>query len=227
MKFDLRFISVRSISTMAAVTAVCLVFASDAQAQRGGGMFGRGPQLMSSLLSMEEVQKELELTDEQKEEVVVPAAQLNDEMRAEMRELRGADSGEIADFVKEMREQEGEIIAKLNDDQKGRLKQLFYQRLGAALLLDEGAQKDLELTDDQVEKITQASTSMREKAMELFQSGGGEGMREKMTELMEEMQKTLDSVLTEEQNEKLVDLKGEEFKFPERQQRGGGQRSDF
>jgi Spy/CpxP family protein refolding chaperone len=227
MKFDLRFISVRSISMMTAVAAVCLVFVSDANAQRGGGGFGRGPQLMSSLLSMEEVQKELELTDEQIEEVVAPAAQLNDDLRAEMRELRDADPSEIAALVKEMREEEGEIIAKLNDDQKNRLKQLNYQRMGPRLLTDEGAQKDLELTEDQIAKITEASAAMREKAMELFQSGGGEGMREKMDELQEEMQKTLDSILTDEQNEKLVELKGEEFKFPERQPREGGRRSDF
>ncbi len=229
MSFNLRFISVRSLSMFAAVTAVCLFCVSDASAQRGGGGFGRGgAQLMSGLFAMEEVQKELELTDEQIEKVVGPAAQINDDLRAEAREIMqgGGDQSEVAELVKEMQEKEGELIAKLNDEQKSRLKQLHYQRLGSGLLMDEGAQKDLEITDEQKEKITEASAAMRDKMMALREGGDREAAMAKMPALQEELQKSLDAVLTEEQNEKLVELKGEAFEFPERQPREG-RRSDF
>lgn len=225
MRLNLRLISVRSVSMLAAVTAVTLVFVSQANAQRG---FGRGgAQLMSGLLSIEEVQKELELTEEQLEEVVAPAAQLNDEFRAEVRSIMqgGGDPSEIADLAKEMREEEAEFIAKLNDDQRARLKQLFYQRLGTGVFMDEGAQKELELTDEQKEKIAEANTTMREAMMDLRQSEDREAAMEKMQSLQEDLQKTLDSILTEAQTAKLAEMKGEAFEFPQRQR--GGQRSDF
>jgi hypothetical protein len=238
-KFSL--MSLHNLSLAATVAALCLVFASDANAQPGGGrggmgMFGGrgGAQLLSSLVTMEEVQKELGLSDKQVEEIVGPATQLNDDLRAEMREIMqgGGDQGEIADLVKEMKEQEGELLKKLNADQMKRLQQLNYQRMGIGMVMDEGAQKELKITDAQKKGIEEAMASMRESMQEMFQGGGGgggdrEAMREKMQEAQTKMQETIEGLLTDKQKEMMEEMKGAAFEFPQRQGRQGGRRSDF
>lgn len=223
VRFNLSY--ARLIPAFGVLVALAIVAAPSLQAQPGGmGMMNR-PQMASGLLAMEEVQKELELTDEQVEEIVAAAQQLNDDFRAAMREAftNGEDTAEIA---KEFKEQDDEIVAKLNDDQKKRLKQLLYQRMDIAVLRDAEVAGALGLSDDQKTAIDEAFTSMQEKMQELFQSGDREAMREKMGELRTELSEAVMGQLTDEQKSKLDELKGEAFQFPERR-RGGERRSDF
>jgi hypothetical protein len=207
------------------LVAGAILSAPSLMAQPGGmGMMNR-PQMASGLLALEEVQKELEMTESQIEEIVSAAQQLNDDFRAAMRDA--FTSGEdIAEIAKEFKEQDDELVAKLDDKQKTRLKQLLYQRMDIAVLRDADVAAALALTDDQKTAIDDAFASMQEKMQEMFQSGDREGMREKMGELRTELSETVMGQLTDEQKTKLDELKGEAFQFPERR-RGGERRSDF
>ena len=220
-----------------ALLAMCMV--TEVQAQRGGmmGMMGGGVQLDSALLAMEEVQEELNFTDEQIEKVGKAAAKINDSLRAEMRDLfqgGGADRSEMEEAMKEvmdeLKEEEKEIIALLDDDQKSRLTQLRYQRMGTAMYMDEEVQKALELTKTQKQDIDDAidanQEALQEAMAEARDSGDFGSVRETMADLQKELTETLEGILTDDQKEMVVEMKGEEFKFPERQNRRRG-RSDF
>lgn len=235
-------VSSRRALTLGVVVMAGLLITSDAVAQRGGGgrggrgggmMMGAGrAQLISGLLAMEEVQKELDLSEKQIEEVVAEAEQLNDDFRSEIRALfqdgGGMDEGAMADLAKEFKEEEGAILEKLNKDQMARLKQLNYQRMGTGMLMDDDARKELKITDDQVKDMEDAMTNMRESMQELFQDGDRETMRERMGELMAEMEETIMGLLTDDQKQQMEDMKGEAFEFPQRRRGGGGgRRSDF
>lgn len=216
---------VRFLPALGVLVALSIVSASSVVAQPGGmGMMNR-PQMASGLLVMEEVQKELEMTEEQIEEIVAAAQQLNDDFRAAMREAF-TNGEDVEELTKEFKEQDDELVAKLDDDQKKRLKQLSYQRMDVAILRDADAVAALALTDDQKTAIDDAFASMQEKMQEMFQSGDREGMREKMGELRTELTEAVMGQLTDEQKAKLDELKGEAFQFPERR-RGGEKRSDF
>ncbi len=218
----------------AAIAALSFFSVSPAEAQRGGGPgMMRGAQLKSSLLTMEEVQQELGLSEELVEKVAGPAGELNDSLRSEMRAIsqEGGDPSEIEELLKEMREEEKEIIAHLDEKQQSRLNELFYQRIGIALYQNDEALAALELSDEQKGSIKEIMDGSREKFMNAMQEARDSGDRAAMMEAMQkvnaEIEKSLADVLNDEQRAKVEELKGEAFEFPQRQGREGGRRSDF
>ena len=229
------------ILTLLAVVGLVSLFANEAMAQRrrGGGagmmqMFRMMNSLPVTMLGMEEVQKELEFTDEQKKEVGEKATEMMSEFRESMRDaMQGGDGMEgMEEMIEELKEAQGTLVEKLNDDQKKRLKQLGYQRLGMAMYSDKDAAKKIGLSEDQSTSITDAIAEMGEKRQEAMQnamsSGDREGVREALEELNEELEKTVMGVLTDEQKEKAEEMVGEKFEFPQRRRGGGGRRrSDF
>jgi len=220
---------------------MAMVSSSELQAQ-GGGMLrmmmgGGGVQLDSSILAMEEVQKELELTDEQTEKIGAAAKEINDSLRSEMRDIftggggdRSEMEAEMKDLMAELKEEEQEIIALLTDDQKDRLTQLRYQRMGTAMYQDEEVQKALDISDDQKESIDDAFASneieMQDAMDEARDSGDFGSIRTVMQDMQKKLTESLNGILTDDQKEKVTEMKGKEFKFPQRQRRRGG-RSDF
>lgn len=224
----------KRIPILTAVVAT-LLFAAQAEAQRGGFMqllSGGGAQLDSAILAMEEVQKELEFTEEQVEKIGKQAAELNDELRSEMREIMmsGGDMSELQDLLKELREEEKEFIALLNDDQQERLSQLRYQRMGDGIYQNEDVQKELGMTKDQVTSIKDAfeegQEAMRNAMEDARDSGDFGSIRETMSDLQKELTDSLNEILSDEQKEKVEAMKGEAFEFPQPRRRGR-QRSDF
>ena len=217
-----------------AVAAIC--FSSQAQAQRSGFMRmmgGGGVQLDSSMLAMKEVQEELEFTEEQTKEIGEKAAELNDTMRSEMREIMmgGGDMSELEDVIKELKEEEQEFVALLNDEQKDRLKQLRFQRMGTAMYQDEEVQKTLELSDDKKKEIDDAIENNQEELQEAIQevrdSGDFGSIRSTMADLQKELTVALNEILSDDQKEQVTKMKGKEFKFPERRRGRRSERSDF
>ena len=135
---------------------------SQVMAQRGGfmRMMGGGQELDSTLLAMTEVQDELNFTDEQKEEIGDQAQEILDAMRSEMRDAFMGGGGDreammetIQEIMADLRDEEKDIIGKLDDDQKKRLTQLRYQRMGNAMYQDKKVQEALKLKDSQKEAI--------------------------------------------------------------------------
>lgn len=226
--------------------AICAVaalamFATEAQAQRGGGrggmmrmmMGGGGGQLQSELLVIEEVQGELEMTDEQKEEIVAKAKELYDSFRSEQREIMmgGGDAAEMEELLKEMKEEEKEFVASLNDEQKKRLHQLQIQRMGNGAFQNAKIAKQLGISDEQKKEIKgtfdAAAEKMQEGMAEARESGDFSSMRTIMTDVQTELTKSLMSVMNDDQKSKYEEMCGKKFKFPERQRRRGGARNDF
>ncbi|MDG2012360.1 MAG: hypothetical protein P8J33_02575 [Pirellulaceae bacterium] len=224
-----------------AAIALLAMGSSQLMAQGGGfmRMMGGGNQLDSTLLVMEEVQDELKLSDDQKEEIGEQAQQIMDDMRSEMRDtfMGGGGSREemmesIQEMMEEFREEEKEVVALLNDDQRARLAQLRYQRMGNAMYQDEKVQKELGITKDQKEAIADAFETNQEEMQEAMadarEARDFGAMQSAMADGQKELAKSLDEILKKDQKKEVAKMKGEEFKFPEPQRRGGrGGRSDF
>ncbi len=74
---------------------------------------------------------------------------------------------------------------------------------------------DLGISQEQQERMQEIQAGVRSQMMELFQSAGREQAMQKVPELMERVNSELFAVLTDEQNKKLDELKGEAFEMPE------------
>ena len=133
------------------------------------------------------------------------------------------------------------LSAVLLEHQVTRLNEIYVQALGQRAIQDPFVADALEITEEQKTQMQDLQTDMREEMMSLRDTVEREEMREKMTEMMESLNKKTMGVLTDSQNKKLEEMKGDEFEIPEdaRRQRGGrrgggqgqgkggGDRSDF
>jgi len=198
--------------------------------QRGGfgGGFGGGNPLM--LLNSDQVQRELDLVDEQKEELrkILESsrgdranfAELRDlpeeERRARMRELREQSEGRVAELQKKVNE-------VLLPHQQKRLKQIQLQLQGDRALNNPEVAKELGLTDEQQRKLEEVREKTQQQMREAFGQrgeGGDRGAnRERLAELREQTQRQVNEVLTADQKKKLEEMKGEPFEL-QRQPRG-------
>lgn len=205
-----------------------------------GGGGGGGVMSMFMLLRNEKVQGEVKITDEEKSalekagekvrEMTAPAGgggfqnfrdmseeerkKVMDEMQARMKKANEAAREELEGI--------------LPPEKLSRLLGIFIQNSQmASVFTNPMVAEELELTDEQKEKVTKTGTElaeeMRSAMTELF--GGGGGDRSAIQTKMEEFRKKGDekylSILTDDQKKKLEELKGAEFKLsPEELGRG-------
>ncbi len=211
----------------AAACGIVLTLAAAASAQRGG--FTRGGDSSLGLLRSDEVQKELELTDEQKADIT----KILEESRGDRPQINFRDLSEEQRREKfaEMREQAQKRAAETMTKVEGvllppqvkRLKQIGIQARGLRALSDDDVAKTLKLTDDQQKEIAAANEKSAEQMRELFQGGNREGAREKLTALRKQTEETILGVLTADQKKEFDNLKGEAFELPQRTFGRGGQ----
>lgn len=225
----------RSKSLFAAITVLLMVSVSSAQEQprgpRGGGRGGPfGGMFMSpvGLLRMPEVQKELNLGEEQIKEVDAALEQIGPGRGGfNFQELQNLSEEDRQKRMEEMRAKAEEATKAaeekmnkiLKPEQLARLKQLNLQRQGAMALSRPDIAKDLGLTESQQEKLRGIQASARPAG------GGGRNQnlsdeeRQKlfaeMRERQEKAQADMLAVLTDEQKTKFAELKGKEFTFPQ------------
>jgi len=194
----------------------------------GGGAFGVS---LSRIVSIEKVQKELKITDEQKTKL--------DALRAEARQGGGGGGAgggfgnfqnmseeERAKFFAEMQKQAEErnkkVEAVLDADQNKRAKEILLQTRGNGALADPEVAKQLALTEEQVASVKTIGEESGKQMRELFQPGGD---RDEMRKKMEELRKNTDeeylNVLTDEQKAKFAALKGSKFEIDPADLRGG------
>lgn len=194
-----------------AVAVAMLVVTSTAMAQGprggggrgfGGGMGGMGTD-SAAMLRNEKVQKALELSADQVEQLGKVAQEARD-ARGDLRDL---DREEMMSRMREMREK---TQSKINDillpHQRDRLSEIQIQINGARALMQEDVAKKLNLTDDQKEKLREAFS---------FRRGGragnrGEGERPDFQQMMEEQTKEAMGVLTDSQKEQFEKMKGKD-----------------
>jgi Spy/CpxP family protein refolding chaperone len=227
---------------MALVFGATFVSASAAEGPGGSrrGM-GRGMGMsrggLLGLLMMEQVQKDLKLSEDQVAKVNTISEELRGEMRQEygtLREIqepekRRAKMAELS--AKFDRDSRTKLADVLNKEQMSRLDQIQMQVRPAAESLTEKEVADkLKLTDEQKQKLEQINKDMQAKQSELFRSMR-EASREQRTEASQKMRKirsdtdkqALD-VLTAQQKEEFEKMKGKKIELQMERRRGGGQR---
>jgi Spy/CpxP family protein refolding chaperone len=188
----------------------------------GRGMMEPGGNVLG-LLRMEKVQKELKLSDEQKEKI--------GELAKEMRPGRPADGDSLTpeerrakmdELRKKAREKVEKRLAEiLKPEQLERMKQIHVQAMGAAALGNSDVVKALGITDDQRGKLKTLRDEAGEKGRELFgsmrdlspeeQKAKMSENHKKMREIAGELMEKSLAVLTPEQREKFEKMKGKKF----------------
>jgi Spy/CpxP family protein refolding chaperone len=210
--------------TLAAAFGSAVVNAQPPGGRGGfGGPFGGGGTL--GLVMREEVQQELQIVDEQREQVEALADETRDQMRDEMRDLWG----QLRDLSEEERRAKFDEIRgrmeAMNADLEGRLKkvllphqferlkqidvQVRVQQRGASALTSGDVAEALNLSDEQREKLEQRAEEVQQE------------LRDKMRELQLEARNKMLEVLTTEQRAKLDELMGDAFELREGDSRFG------
>lgn len=234
-------------------TCVMLCVATSAYAQEGGkqrggrgaagfGGMGRGGNSLM-ILQMEEVQKELTISDEQKKE-------LSELIRSAMPQGgrgpggpggggpggggpggggpgaggpgAGGDPEQAAkmreSMAKRMKELEEGILKILKPEQTERFQQLRIQRDGVSALSRAEVAEKLAITAEQKEKIETIQQATRAAAggRNFFELSDED--RQKLIAEMQEQRKKMEAdimaVLTDAQKQTLATMKGKEFEFP-------------
>jgi Spy/CpxP family protein refolding chaperone len=175
-----------------------------------------------NLFANESVQKDLALTDEQKESL----KKISDDFRSSMSGLSQEDrQSKMPELRKAM---EDKIGAVLNDKQKARMKEIRLQVQGPAALSTKEVAEALKLTDDQVNKIKDLTKSLNDARREAFQGGGGgdPDVREKLAKLRTETNDKILATLNSDQKANFEKLQGAKIDLPAfgggRRNRGGG-----
>lgn len=209
----------------------------------GGGMFGGGGQDVVSLAANEAVQKDLALSEDETAKVKELTDAFRDARRSAMQDLGFGPPGEgeqpsreeIAKRTAAMQEAMAKVVDEykpklaeiVSADQMARLEGISLQARGTQALTDKSVAEKLAITDEQKTKIADAEKSYTEKRGELFGAGfgggggGGGDFREKMQALTKERDDAVMAVLTQEQKDKLTELKGKEFDVSQLRGRGG------
>lgn len=140
-----------------AAVAVTGLVAVSAQAQRqpgGGGMRMQQP-LAVVVLTNEDLQKEIKVTDDQKKslkDVIDKATELN-KKRADLFTGGRPDQTKVQELQKDAdalaNDAKTATDKAFTDEQKKRLKQIGVQRMGVGAFTDEDVAKELKVTDDQ------------------------------------------------------------------------------
>jgi hypothetical protein len=159
------------------------------------------------LLNQPSVQKELKITDDQKQQIHESATKL----RQSAGELQSLDQSERQQKMQEMA-REGERIAAriLHRDQIKRLKEITLQVQGARAFSNPDLVKALDLTDEQKEKIM-AAEGGRGQRPQAAPGGDPQEMQKRMEEMRKANLEKVMNVLTPEQKAKYKEMTGQPF----------------
>jgi len=198
------------------VAAAVAVAVQPAWAQRGRGMGRMRGFSPATIATLDEVQAELKLSDDQKTEI----ATINDDLRSDMRDLF-SDGGppDMDELQKLNQEATAKVDKALDAAQVKRLQEITIQVNGASALNDPAVREQLHFTDEQTTKYEEARDANRD-AMQ----GMGDLSREERQAKFEELRKTADdrllAVLTPEQKTEFDAMKGAPLEIDLSQLRG-------
>jgi len=182
------------------------------QGQPGFGFGGRmmGQNLSVMLLMREDVQKELNLSQNQKAKL----EQMRQEMMQAMQELRNLPPEQRRERMQELR-QKYDPASVLTDAQRKRLRELELQWQGAFALTDPEVARQVGLTEEQQAKIRgilqETFQSLRPQPGQPGQPGGTR--MEEIQKAREQAEKKILEVLTPAQREKWQQMLGKPFEF--------------
>lgn len=224
---------------------VTLTISSWSVAQERGGQgrgfrgFGRGFGTdKTTLVGLEQVQKELKITDEQKPKLTEAVTAYRTKLREEMSGARDLSREERQKKMTEVREKlsrqvDKELKTILSKEQFKRLSQIAVQQRGVRALTEKDMIQALKLSEDQVGKMNEALVAQREEMRKLFEDmRGNPDARSKMREAMDKLRKKTETqvmaALTDQQKKKYESMKGKPFEldrsamFRGRGRQGGG-----
>ena len=150
------------------------------------------------MLGMENIQKELELVDEQKQKLLEIAEQYQAQMRQDWEEIRKLPPDEQRKRWSQQREKMTQRAAEVRKQveqvllphQLDKLKELTFRMRAGSMLTSPGTIEQLKLSDDQKRKLQKIRQETMEKTQKLQQEALDESL----------------GVLTEDQKAKLRDL---------------------
>jgi Spy/CpxP family protein refolding chaperone len=224
------FVTLLALALGAALAAAAV--AQPPQGPRRGFMMGPDRGSLLGLLRIEQVQKELKLSDEVAAKVRELRQKLGAEMREkfaglreiEDREQRRAKMTELSDeFDRKAREQLREVLSR---EQMMRLYQIRMQvRPAVESLANRRVAGRLQLTEEQQQKLAQLSKDVQAKQSELL-GGMRDATQEQRREMFEKLRKIRSDadeqalgVLTAEQKEAFEKMKGAKIELPTRRGR--------
>jgi Spy/CpxP family protein refolding chaperone len=222
----------KSLVPCVAVAALALLVSvqqANAQGRRGGGGMGgmRGPQGINDISvaanTNEAVKKELNIKPDQAEKLKDLAQDVREESMQAMQssgidfqalrdaspEERAKIGAKIAEVSKTVNEKFAPKLAEILDKtQLKRVHEIAIQAAGAHALLDAGVQKELNLTQEEKDKLASISKDFQKQIGEVARGQGGP---EKMRELSEEQLAKSTEVLTKDQQSQFASMKGKPF----------------
>jgi Spy/CpxP family protein refolding chaperone len=204
----------RGVLKVAVAVGLLGLLASPALAQFRGG-FGLG-----GLVRNESVQKELNVTDEQKTKLTEALDKVRENHKDDLEKFRDLSMEERQKLMRTINEENTKAVRGILDDkQMKRLKQITWQTQGAQAFQDPEVQKSLKLTDEQKDKIKAINEDSGKQMRELFQGGFNEETRKKMQDLRKETLDKCSAVLTADQKKSWQEMTGKPFevRFERRQ----------
>lgn len=204
---------IRRVVLSAGALAIVFTLYRPAWAQSGGGGAARVRIFLQpavSIAQLEEVQQELNLTDEQKQQV----AALNDELNQRRREAFQNAAGDWdkvrAEIAKIYKETHDKFAKQLDEAQQKRLQEIYLQVNGPLALQNEEVASALNVTEEQQEKFEQVANEMRDAFMNAgLRDMSQEEAAKKVDELLDQRDEKMLAVLTDEQRSQLEEMKGE------------------
>jgi hypothetical protein len=185
-----------------------------ALAQQPGRGMGRGFGGPLFLLQNKSVQEELKLTGDQ----IAKVTELQTKQKEAMAKLQDLSQEERKEKGAELRKQFGEMATALVKDtlkpeQAKRLKEITYQQAG---LMNQEAQTELKLSDEQKEKVREIGKASFKEIGEVMQSGGGFGdpeTQKKIAAIRKESNEKAVAVLNDEQKKQWTEMQGKPFEM--------------
>lgn len=181
------------------VVAVVCLLSSSVNAQGFMGVSGK-----IEILLIPTAKKELKITKEQDKAIQLA--------------MKDADKSENLaglDFKYPTKNMDAKLDAVLNDEQRLRMKQLWYQRNGYFVLQLSEPAAELKLTDEQASQVATICSDKDSAAMELISGGKvGSNIIKKMKAVAKEYEVKIAAILTEEQKTAWTTLIGKPFRFP-------------
>jgi len=216
-------------------TLVAILAAADpVQAQPGRGGFGRGGfggggfggGGIGDALSREDVQKEIGLSEEQRQQISSLQTTLRDdpEFQTLMQRMQETPQEERMQLFGEIRSlSERRINGLLNPEQQKRLRELTFQRDGMRSLQSPGAAQQFGLSEEQQEQVTAATQEYDRARFEIrFNRELSEEERnQRSEELRTQFETKVRGVLTPQQTQAFEQQKGKAFEFAQDSGRGG------
>jgi Spy/CpxP family protein refolding chaperone len=203
----------KRLTVLAFLVVGLVVASSQAQPQRGGRGGGGGQGMMANpvmLLSQPSVQKELNISAEQKQQLQEAAAKLRQAPPPDFSNLSPSDR---AEKMQEMAREGERTAAKiLHRDQMKRLKEISLQVRGAGAFNDPEIAKALDLTDEQKEKIKTTLSESRGQRPQVAPGTDPQATRKHFEEMRKANLDKVMNVLTADQKTKWKEMTGEPFK---------------